>query len=157
MSEADLIKTSALSDGAWAWPGDLGLEKRYSYAAQYTLWLMNPRRDSALARYVIPMAAEPALLSPHLRDSERDEWIRLMGDEARASEIGSPSSAYWNSMFLTLISSGQMRESSGLGWRRGKHFSDKGLNAKSVDSQRTAFALDAVRRVFRVATEAGHD
>lgn len=48
-------------------------------------------------------------------------------------------------MFETLITSGQLVESSDGAWMQGQHFSTAGLEANSVHAQRAAFALRAVR------------
>jgi hypothetical protein len=48
-------------------------------------------------------------------------------------------------MFETLITSGQLAESSDGAWVRGQHFSTAGLDANSVHAQRAAFAMRAVR------------
>ena len=49
------------------------------------------------------------------------------------------------SMFETLITSGQLAESTDGAWAQGQHFSTTGLQADSNDAQRAAFAMQAVR------------
>jgi hypothetical protein len=136
-------------DGAWGWLASIQPRDRLRYAAQYALWQMDPERDGARARFVIAGLAEPALLTPWLKASDRDQWIRLIGPEARpapgAVRLRPAINAAWRSMFETLLTSGQLEERADGTWTRGRHFSSAGLHAASADAQRAAFAIRAVR------------
>jgi hypothetical protein len=48
-------------------------------------------------------------------------------------------------MFETLITSGQLAESTDGAWALGQHFSTAGLEENSIHAQRAAFAMRAVR------------
>jgi hypothetical protein len=136
-------------DGAWGWAASIQPRDRLRYAAQYTLWQMDPASDGARMRFVIAGLAEPALLTPWLRTSDRDQWIRLIGPEAQPAQgtvrLRPAINAAWRSMFETLLTSGQLEERADGTWNRGQHFSSTGLQATSADAQRAAFAVRAVR------------
>lgn len=138
-----------LPNGAWAWPANIQPRDRLRYAAQYALWQMDPASDGAKARFVIAGLAEPALLAPWLKASDRDQWIRLIGPEAQPAQgavrLRPAINAAWQSMFETLLTSGQLEERSDGTWTRGQHFNAAGLQAASADAQRAAFVIRAVR------------
>lgn len=145
----ELPPLEALPNGGWAWPASVQPRDRLRYAAQYALWQMDPARDGAHARFVIAGLAEPALLTPLLKASDRDQWIRLIGPEAQPAQgavrLRPVINAAWRSMFETLLTSGQLEEHGDGTWVRGRHFSSAGLQAGSADAQRAAFAILAVR------------
>ena len=136
-------------NGAWAWPANIQPWDRLRYAAQYVLWQMDPAIDGSRMRFVIAGLAEPALLTPLLQASDRDQWIRLIGPEAQPAQgavrLSPAINAAWRSMFETLLTSGQMEERADGTWTRGQHFSSAGLHAASADAQRAAFAIRAVQ------------
>lgn len=136
-------------DGAWAWPANIQPRDRLRYAAQYVLWQMDPTIDGSRMPFVIAGLAEPALLTPWLQASDRDQWIRLIGPEAQPAEgavrLSPAINAAWRSMFETLLTSGQLEERADGTWTRGQHFSSAGLHAAAADAQRAAFAIRAVR------------
>ena len=138
-----------LPNGAWAWPAAIQPRDRLRYAAQYALWQLDSATDGAHIRFVIASLAEPALLTPLLAAGDRDQWIRLVGSEARppqgAVRLRPDLNAAWRSMFETLITSGQLAESADGAWAQGQHFNTAGLEANSVHAQRGAFAMRAVR------------
>ena len=108
-----------------------------------------PASDGARVRFVIAGLAEPALLTPLLQASDRDQWIRLIGPEAQpapsAVRLRPAINAAWRSMFEKLVTSGELEERADGTWTRGQHFSSAGLHAASADAQRTAFVIRAVR------------
>jgi hypothetical protein len=138
-----------LPNGAWAWPASIQPRDRLRYAAQYALWQMDPAVDGARMRFVIASLAEPALLTPMLAGSDRDQWARLVGSEAQPSpgtvRLRPTINAAWRSMFETLLTSGQLEERADGTWTRGQHFNATGLQAASADAQRAAFAIRVVR------------
>ncbi len=138
-----------LPDAVWAWSTTIQPRDRLRYAAQYALWQMVAGTDGAHVRFTIASLAEPALLTPLLAAGDRDQWIRLVGSEAQppqgAVRLRPDLSAAWRSVFETLITSGQLAESSDGAWMRGQHFSTAGLEANSIHAQRAAFAMRAVR------------
>jgi len=145
----ELLPPEDVPDGAWAWPANIQPRDRLRYAAQYALWQMDPAIDGSRMRFVIAGLAEPALLTPLLQASDRDQWIRLIGPEAQPAQgavrLSPAINAAWRSMFETLLTSGQMEERADGTWTRGQHFSSAGLHAASADAQRAAFAIRAVR------------
>ncbi len=138
-----------LHSDAWAWPASVQPRDRLRYAAQYALWLMDSSINDDQTRFLIASLAEPALLTPLLTGPDRDQWIRLVGAEARFAQgvvrLRPAINQAWTSMFDTLITSGQLVEGSDGRWARGPHFSAAGLDANSIHAQRTAFAMAAVR------------
>lgn len=140
-----------LPDGAWAWPATIQPRDRLRYAAQYALWQMDPATDGPHIRFAIASLAEPALLTPLLAASDRDQWIRLVGSEAQPSpgtvRLRPDLNAAWRSMFETLITSGQLAEGADGAWAKGQHFSSAGLEANSIHAQRATFAMRAVRGI----------
>jgi hypothetical protein len=110
---------------------------------------MDPVIDGARIRFVIASIAEPALLTPLLATDDRNQWVRLVGSDARPAQgsvrLRPAINAAWRSMFETLITSGQLEERSDGTWTRGQHFSATGLQAASADAQRAAFAIRVVR------------
>jgi hypothetical protein len=148
-ASAKLPPLEDLPNGAWTWPANIQPRDRLRYAAQYTLWQMDPASDGARARFVIAGLAEPALLTPLLTAADRDQWIRLIGSEAQPAQgavrLRPPINVAWRSMFETLLTSGQLDERTDGTWARGQHFSSVGLQAASADAQRAAFAIRAVR------------
>jgi len=145
-------RLSDLKDGSWTWPPKLDRLSRLRYAAQYALWVSDPAHDGSRLRFLIACLAEPALLSSSLTDDERIQWERLVGSEARPLDRGvarlhPETNASWKSAFEQLITSGQLREDDDGAWIRGSHFDASGLSADSPDAQRTAFALNAIRRM----------
>jgi hypothetical protein len=140
-----------LPDGAWAWSATIQPRDRLRYAAQYALWQMDPATDSSHIRFVIASLAEPALLTPLLSADDQKQWIRLLGSAAQPAQgtirLNPAINAAWRSMFETLITSGQLAESTDGAWAQGQHFSTTGLQADSNDAQRAAFAMQAVRRM----------
>lgn len=140
-----------LQDGIWTWLASIQPGDRLRYAAQYTLWQMDPATDASRLRFVIASLAEPRLLTPLLSDDDRAAWVRLVGAEAVPQEgvtrLRPAINAAWRAMFETMITSGQLAEQSDGSWSRGQHFNDTGLNAGSADAQRAAFALGAVRAI----------
>ena len=147
----ELPSLEDLPDGAWAWPAAVQPRDRLRYAAQYALWKMDPARDGARARFIVASLAEPAMLSSQLTEDERDQWIRLMGAEARppkdVTRLRPAINEAWRSMRETLLASGQLEEGADGAWTRGQHFSSVGLQADSADGQRAAFAIQAVRGI----------
>lgn len=145
----ELPPLEALPNGGWAWPASVQPRDRLRYAAQYALWQMDPASDGARARFVIASLAEPALLTPLLKASDRDQWIRLIGPEAQPAQgavrLRPAINAAWRSMFETLLTSGQLEEHGDGTWARGRHFSSAGLQAASADAQRAAFTIRAAR------------
>ncbi len=141
----------SLPNGTWSWPASVQPRDRLRYAAQYALWLMDTGGDAGRARFLIASLAEPALLTPMLTGSERDQWIRLVGPEARPAQgvvrLRPAINDAWRAMFETLITSGQLAEAADGAWMRGQHFSPAGLQAQSADAQRTAFAMRAIRGI----------
>jgi len=135
--------------GAWSWPSSVQPRDRLRYAAQYTLWLMDSAVDASHARFLIASLSEPALLTPMLTGSDRDQWIRLVGSEAQPAtgvvRLRPAINQAWRSMFETLITSGQLAERSDGAWARGQHFSTVGLDANSIHAQRVAFAVRVLR------------
>ncbi|HRQ87551.1 MAG TPA: restriction endonuclease, partial [Bacteroidia bacterium] len=143
-----------LKDGIWAWPPQRERKDRLRYAAQYALWVSDPKQDASVLRVLVACLAEPALLSGWLSGDERAHWVRLLGPEARPLESGvvrlhPDTNAAWRSAFERLIASGQLREEPDGGWVRGSHFDSSGLSANSSDAQRAAFALNTIRRIER--------
>ncbi|MFG1307061.1 N-6 DNA methylase [Xanthobacter autotrophicus] len=138
-----------LPAGAWSWPSSVQPRDRLRYAAQYALWLMDSAVDTSHARFLIASLSEPALLTPMLTGSDRDQWIRLVGSEAQPANgvvrLRPAINQAWRSTFETLITSGQLAEHSNGAWARGQHFSTAGLDANSIHAQRAAFAMRAVR------------
>ncbi len=138
-----------LPDGAWAWSATIQPRDRLRYAAQYALWQMDPATDGSHIRFVIASLAEPALLTPLLSADDQKQWIRLLGSAAQPAQatirLNPAINAAWRSMFETLITSGQLAESTDGAWAQGQHFSTTGLQADSNDAQRAAFAMQAVR------------
>lgn len=152
VEDAPLIELpvlDSLPNGAWSWSTAVQPRDRLRYAAQYALWLTDPADDSGRARFLIASLAEPALLTPLLTSSDRDQWIRLLGPEAQPLQgvfrLRPSINEAWRSIFETLITSGQLAESSDGAWIRGQHFSTAGLDSNSVHAQRAAFAMRAVR------------
>lgn len=100
---------------------------------------------------LVACLAEPALLTPLLSGADRADWIRLVGPEARPAQ-GVPRlrpqiNEAWRAAFETLLTSGQLEERDDGEWIRGGYFDPAGLRAESADAQRTAFALQAIRRL----------
>jgi hypothetical protein len=145
----ELPPLADMPNGAWAWPASVQPRDRLRYAAQYALWQMDPAIDGARIRFVIASIAEPALLTPLLATDDRNQWIRLIGSEAQPAQgavrLRPAINAAWQSMFETLLTSGQLEERSDGTWARGQHFSAAGLQAASADAQRAAFVIRAVR------------
>jgi hypothetical protein len=145
----DLPVLGSLPNGAWSWPASVQPRDRLRYAAQYALWLADSAVDANRTRFLIACLAEPALLTPMLTGSDRDQWIRLVGSEAQLAQgvvrLRPVINQVWSSMFETLITSGQLVERSDGAWARGPHFSAAGLDTNSIHAQRTAFAIAAVR------------
>jgi hypothetical protein len=112
---------------------------------------MDPVNDGVRARFVIASLAEPRLLTPWLTGDQQDQWIRLVGTEAQfargAIRLRPAIIGAWRSMFETMITSGQLKESADGTWTSGQHFSSAGLQAASADAQRAAFAIRAVRNI----------
>lgn len=144
-----LPRLEDLADGAWAWPATVQPRDRLRYAAQYALWQMDQANDGARARFVIASLAEPALLTPLLSASDRNQWIRLAGPDAQPAQgavrLSPAINAAWRSMFETLLTSGQLEERADGAWARGQHFNSAGLQAVSADAQRAAFVIRAIR------------
>lgn len=111
---------------------------------------MEPATDRHYVRLFIAALAEPALLTSWLSGDERNQWIRLVGAEARPPQgvirLRPALNAAWRSMFETLVASGQLEEQSDGSWTRGPDFSPAGLQSNSADAQRAAFAIQAIRR-----------
>ena len=147
----ELPPLGSLPNGAWSWPTNVQPHDRLRYAAQYALWLMNPADDGDHARFLVASLAEPALLTPMLTGSDRDQWIRLVGPETQSGSgvvrLRPAINAVWRSMFETLITSGQLAEAGDGAWTLGQHFNPSGLQAHSADAQRTAFAIHAIRGI----------
>jgi hypothetical protein len=147
----ELPPLAGLRNGAWAWQTTVQPRDRLRYAAQYALWISGPAQDGLRVRFLVACLAEPAMLTPHLSDSERANWLRLMGSEARPTQdiprLRPQINAAWRDMFDTLISSGQLAESANGEWIKGQHYSLSGLSTGSADAQRTMFALQAIRRL----------
>lgn len=145
----ELPVLDSLPNSSWTWPANIQPRDRLRYAAQYALWQMNPAIDGVHIRFVIASLAEPALLTPLLAASDRDQWVRLVGSDAQppqgAVRLRPDLNAAWRSMFETLITSGQLAESADGGWALGQHFSTAGLETNSIHAQRAAFAMRAVR------------
>jgi hypothetical protein len=145
----NLPPLESLPNSAWSWPASIQPRDRLRYAAQYALWQMDPTTDGSHIRFVIASLAEPALLTPLLAAGDRNQWVRLLGSTAQPAQgtirLNPAVNAAWRSMFETLITSGQLAESSDGAWVRGQHFSTAGLDANSVHAQRAAFAMRAVR------------
>lgn len=145
----ELPPLESLPNGAWTWPASIQPRDRLRYAAQYTLWQMDPAIDGARIRFVIASLAEPALLTPLLATDDQNQWIRLIGPEAQPAQgtvrLRPAINAAWRSMFETLIKSGQLEERADGAWTRGQHFRMAGLDANSIHAQRAAFAMRAVR------------
>jgi hypothetical protein len=110
---------------------------------------MDQANDGARARFVIASLAEPALLTPLLSASDRNQWIRLAGPDAQPAQgavrLSPAINAAWRSMFETLLTSGQLEERADGAWARGQHFNSAGLQAVSADAQRAAFVIRAIR------------
>lgn len=142
---------STLPDGSWTWLSSIQPRDRLRYAAQHTLWQMDPAKDASRLRFVIASLAEPALLTPLLSDDDRAAWLRLIGRDAQLSagvvRLRPEVNGAWRAMFETMITSGQLTEQSDGSWSRGQYFSETGLNAVSVDAQRAAFVLHAIRMI----------
>lgn len=147
----ELPSLTDLPDGAWTWPASIQSRDRLRYAAQHALWQMISARDGDRMRFVIAGLAEPALLTPLLDASDRNQWVRLVGPEAQpargALRLRPEINAAWRSMFDTLLTSGQLEERVDGGWVRGPDFSPAGLQAASADAQRAAFVIRAVRSI----------
>lgn len=145
----ELPPLEGLPNGAWAWPASVQPRDRLRYAAQYALWQMNPALDGGRTRFVIASLAEPALLTPLLATDDRNQWVRLVGSEAEPVQgtvrLRPAINAAWQSMFETLLTSGQLEERADGTWTRGRHFSATGLQGASADAQRAVFALRAVQ------------
>ena len=141
-----------LKDRTWAWPPQVSRKDRLRYAAQYALWISDPKQDASRLRILIASLAEPALLSGWLTKDEQILWGRLIGPEASPLAGGvvrlhPETNAAWKTAFEQLITSGQLREAHDGAWTRGSHFDAAGLSTHSPDAQRAAFALDAIRRM----------
>lgn len=149
ISMVDLPPLDSLRNGAWSWVTSVQPRDRLRYAAQYALWLMNPVDDAGRARFLIATLAEPALLTPLLTGSDQTQWVRLVGSEAQPAQgivrLRPAINEAWRAMFETLLTSGQLAEGADGGWTRGQHFDPAGLRAQSVDAQRAAFAMRAIR------------
>lgn len=145
----ELPVLDSLPNGAWAWPASIQPRDRLRFAAQYALWQMSPETDSVHIRFAIASLAEPALLTPLLAASDRDQWIRLVGSDAQppqgAVRLSPDLNAAWRSMFETLITSGQLAENADGAWAQGQHFNTVGMEANSIHAQRASFAIRAVR------------
>lgn len=148
-ASVELLRIEDLPNGAWAWPSNIQPRDRLRYATQNALWQINPETDGERMRFVIAGLAEPALLTPLLAADDRNQWIRLIGSEAQPAQgtvrLRPAINAAWQSMFETLLTSGQLEERADGTWTRGQHFSAAGLQASSADAQRAAFAIRAVR------------
>lgn len=147
----ELPPLAGLRDGTWAWPAAIQPRDRIRIAAQYALWLSDPAEDGSRTRMLVACLAEPALLTPLLSGADRADWIRLVGPEARPAQ-GVPRlrpqiNEAWRAAFETLLTSGQLEERDDGEWIRGGYFDPAGLRAESADAQRTAFALQAIRRL----------
>lgn len=142
---------SDLPDGAWLWSATIQPRDRLRYAAQYALWQMEPTTDGSHIRFVIASLAEPALLTPLLTGDDQKQWIRLVGPEAQPAQgavrLRPAINEAWRSMFEMLLTSGQLTEAADGAWMRGQHFNSAGLQAQSIDAQRTAFAMRALRGI----------
>jgi hypothetical protein len=140
-----------LADGAWAWPTTVQPRDRLRFAAQHVLWQTDPTSDGTRMRFVIASLAEPALLAPLLAAGDRDQWVRLLGLDARPVEgvirLQPAINAAWRSMFETLLTSGQLSEGADGAWVRGQHFSSAGLQASSAEAQRAAFVIRVIRSI----------
>ncbi|MES0175393.1 N-6 DNA methylase [Mesorhizobium sp. M0006] len=147
----ELPSLDGLRNGAWSWPLSVQPRDRLRYAAEYTLWVMDPADDGGRARFLVASLAEPALLTPLLTDSERTQWIRLVGPEAQPARgvvrLRPAIHEAWRSMFEALLTSGQLAERAEGAWTRGQHFNPVGLQAQSADAQRAAFAMRAIRGI----------
>jgi hypothetical protein len=147
----ELPVLDSLPNGAWCWPASIQPRDRLRYAAQYALWLMDSGDDAGRARFLIASLAEPALLTPMLTGSDRDQWTRLVGPEAQPAQgvvrLRPAINEAWRSMFETLLTSGQLAEAADGTLMRGQHFNPTGLLPQSADAQRTAFAMRAVRGI----------
>ncbi|MCA0425249.1 MAG: restriction endonuclease, partial [Proteobacteria bacterium] len=147
----NLPPLESLPNGAWSWPANIQPRDRLRYAAQYALWLMDTGDDAGRARFLIASLADPALLTPMLTGSERDQWVRLVGPEAQPAQgvvrLRPAINEAWRSMFETLLTSGQLAETADGAWMRGQHFNPAGLQAQSADAKRTAFAMRAIRSI----------
>ena len=141
---------ASLPDGKWAWPSTIQPGDRLRYAAQYALWRMDPP-DASRIRFVIASLAEPRLLTPLLAADDRAVWLRLVGPDAQlqvgVTRLRPEVNSAWRTMFQTMIISGQLAEQSDGSWSRGQYFIDAGLDPVSVDAQRAAFVLRAVREL----------
>ena len=142
---------ATLQDGCWTWLAGIQPADRLRYAAQYTLWQMDPATDASRLRFVIASLAEPRLLTPLLSDDDRAAWLRLVGQEARTqtgvARLRPAINGAWRTMFQTMIASGQLAELTDGSWSRGQYFDGSALNAASADARRAAFALRAVRAI----------
>lgn len=149
--QVELPPLAGLRDGAWSWPSTIQPRDRLRYAAQHALWLTEPAQDAPRIRFLVACLAEPAMLTPHLTDDERTNWIRLIGAEAQPAQgvtrLRPQINGAWREMFTALITSGQLAEQDNGEWIRGQHFSANGLDAGSAHAQRTMFALQVIRRL----------
>ncbi len=150
--QISLPPAKELKDRSWAWPPQVVRKDRLRYAAQYALWISDPKQDASRLRILIASLAEPALLSGWLTKDERTQWERLIGPEARPMASGvvrlhPETNAAWKAAFEQLITSAQLREEQDGAWTRGSHFDASGLSADSPDAQRAAFALNAIRQM----------
>ena len=91
------------------------------------------------------------MLTRWLNGTEQAEWIRLMGAEAQSAQnvtrLRPQISRAWREAFETLVTSGQLEESSSGEWLKGRHFESSGLRPESPHAQRAMFVLEAVRRL----------
>lgn len=146
-----LPSLETLRDGAWSWQASFQPANRVRYTAQYALWLADTELDANSIRFLIACVAEPALLTNLLDGSDRDNWIRLMGSEAIPApgtiRMRPQINGAWRDAFNNMIISGQLSEGSDGRWNRGEYFDSSILQANSIEAQRTAFALEIIRKL----------
>lgn len=140
-----------LGNGAWAWPATADMRNRLGMAAIYALWLAGPQHDASRTRLLVQSMATPSLMTQFLDGPDRAAWLRLVGNEAQpprgAAPLRAPIDAAWRDVYQQLIASGSLTENAEGNWVRGAHFDASLLEENSPNAQRTAFALNALRRL----------
>lgn len=140
-----------LGNGAWAWPAAADMRNRLRAAAIYALWLADPRQDASRTRLLVQSTATPSLMTESLNGSDRAAWLRLVGNEAQpprgAAPLRAPIDAAWRDVYQELTRSGNLTENAEGDWVRGAHFDASLLDENSPNAQRTAFVLNALRRL----------
>ncbi|TJW51959.1 MAG: restriction endonuclease [Mesorhizobium sp.] len=145
-----LLDTTALPDGAWAMPvGGSVRDKTLAQIAAVLKALPGPT-PVRLARYVALYSLEPRLLSPHLSETRRAEWRRLVGVEAEPrpgiTALGPGGATGWGDAVRLLTATGSLVEDGAAQtWAPGN-----GLDAYFTDSwpQRALFSLDAMTAIL---------